>query len=116
MDVECAIKAMTDMIVPLKTREEVSVISEMKRVPDVVTITDLLDHHRLVLFVTGTAVFVQEIELQTGLSDMIGADRDLLTVEIDDIEALAHEHAQGMMAMNTPSPTVPQEMSQTYRF
>lgn len=117
MGVVCAIKAMTAMIVRMTTSEEALVTLETKMVPDVVTTTDLLGHHRHALSVTGTAVFAQEIELQTGLSDVIDADRDLLIAEIDGIEALAHELAQGMTAiLNIPSHAVPPEMSQTYRF
>jgi hypothetical protein len=108
---------MTAMIVHMTTSEDVSVTLEMKMVLDVVTTTDLLGHHRHALSATGIAVFAQEIELQTGLSDVIDAGRDLLMVEIDGIEALVREHAQGMTAsLNMPSHAVPPEMSLICRF
>jgi hypothetical protein len=117
MVVGCAIKAMTAMIVHMTTSGEVSVTSEMKMVLDVVTTTDLLGHHRHALSATGIAVSVQEIELRTGLSGVIDAGRDLLMLEIDGIEAQAHEHVRGMTAsLNTPFHVVLLEMSRICRF
>lgn len=105
------------MIVHMTTSEEVLVISEMKMVPDVVTITDLLGHHRHALSGTETAVSAPQTEPQTGLSDVIDADRDLLIGRIDGIEALAREHVRGMTAsLSMPSHVVRPEMSPIYRF
>jgi hypothetical protein len=117
MVVDCAIKEMTAMIVHMTTSGEVSVTIEMKVVLDVVTATDLLGHHRHALSATGIAVFAQEIEPQTGSSDMIDVGRGLLIVEIDGIEPLAREHARDMTAsLNMPPHTVPPETSQICRF
>lgn len=116
MVVDCAIKAMTATIAHMTTSEEISVTLGMKMVLDVVTTTDLLGLHRHALSETGIVVFAQEIELQTGLSDVIDAGRGLL-IEIDGIAALAREHARVTTAsLNMPSHAAPPEMSQICRF
>lgn len=117
MVVDCEIKAMTAMIVHMTISEEVSVTLETKTVLDAAMTTDPLGHHLHALSATGIAVFAPEIALQTGLSDVIDAGRDLPIAEIDGIEALAREHARGMTASrNMLSHAVPPEMFQIYRF
>lgn len=117
MVVDCVIKAMTATIAHMTPSEEVSVTSETKMVLDAVMTTDPLGHHRHALSATGIAAFAQEIELRTGLSDVIDAGHDPPIVEIDGIEALARERARGMTASrNMLSHAVPPEMFQIYRF
>jgi hypothetical protein len=117
MVVDYASKAMTAMIGHMTISEEVSVTSETKMGLDAGTTTDRLGHHLHALSAAGIAAFALEIELQTGLSDVIDAGLDLLIVEIDGIEALAREHARGMTASrNMLSHAVPPEMFQIYKF
>ncbi|KUL90539.1 hypothetical protein ZTR_00344 [Talaromyces verruculosus] len=97
--VDCAIKAVTAMIVHMTISEEVSVTLETKTVLDAAMTTDPLGHHLHALSATEIAVFAPEIALQTGLSDVIDAGRDLPIVEIDGIEALAREHARDLQIL-----------------